>query len=70
MVVRALLSKDRGNTMYRVIDANKQGYMTSPVTLIEADKNVVRDRYGDSDLVGFAPIGKNKIALYVQQGEG
>lgn len=66
MVVRALLSKDKGNTMYRVIDASKQGYMTSPVTLIEADRNVVGDRYGDNDLVGFTPIGKNKMALYVR----
>lgn len=63
--VKEFIKGDKGAAMYRVIDATKQGYMTSPVVLIEADRNVVIERYGHAYLEGFAAIGKNKIALYV-----
>ena len=51
--------------MYRLIDATQRGYMTTPNALLEADVNVVRRLYGNSEVVGFAAIGKGKLSVFI-----
>ena len=58
---------DVAGVMFRVIDGDKQGFLTCPQVLIEADKNVVRERYGDYGVVYFEIIGKKTMALYIKK---
>lgn len=66
MVVNDFLKLDKGNTLYKLIDASVPGYMTNHTTICEySDRNVIRSNYGTKLIVGFTAGGKNKIHLYV-----
>lgn len=66
MTIMELTKAEKSGAMFRVIDATKIGYMSSPTILIEAGKDVVRNLYADRELVGFSASGKNKIDLYIK----
>lgn len=70
MKVAEFIKLNKANTIYRVVDADKVGYMTRPTVLIEADRNVVAERYGEHNLVGFSPVKKNMIEIYITDKEG
>lgn len=52
--------------MFKIVDAKNIGYKTIKKAEIEADKNVVREFYGDWEVVGFEAVGKDKIAIYAK----
>ena len=58
-----------GNELFRIVDADKQGYMSSPFVLVEADKNVVRERFGNRSVIGFEIATKKCIILYTKNEE-
>ncbi len=66
MKVSEFLKLDVSGVMYAVVDAKKSGYMSQPHILVEADRNVVKDLYGNSEVVGFAPKTKRSIFLYIK----
>ena len=68
MKVQDFIKLEKTGTLYRVVDASKRGYMSDPEILITADRNVVKDRFGDCDLIGFAPATKKEILLYIDPG--
>lgn len=53
--------------MFILVDATQQGYMGKPFdfVLIEADKNVLRERYGDYFVVGYEAY-RNKMVVFVK----
>lgn len=51
---------------YKVVDATKPGYRQNEVTMLEAGRSVVTDRFGDKEVVGFDIAGKNWLWLYVK----
>lgn len=55
-----------GGSWYQLVDATRGGYMTSPHILIEADRNVVSERYGDKEIVHIEAIKKGTIRLFVK----
>jgi hypothetical protein len=55
-----------GDVYFEIVDATIPGYMTNPKVLITADKNVVRQQYGDRNVVGFEPKTKKTITLYAK----
>ena len=63
--VTAFLSLERSGVTYDAIDASLPGYMTKPVVMVSADKNIIRERYGDYVVVGFEPKTTRRIALYI-----
>jgi len=52
--------------MFKLIDANKQGYFSDPFELLTGDKNAVRVHYGRKEVVHFEVTGKNKMTLYIR----
>lgn len=67
MLVKDFLALEKSGCYFRVIDAGRTGYMTKPfVLLADADRNVVKSAYGTWQLVGFEPISKKVIAIYVK----
>lgn len=56
-----------GNELFRIVDADKQGYMSNPFILVEADKNVVRERFGNRFVIGFEIATKKCIILYTKE---
>lgn len=53
--------------MFQIVNADKTGYMTTPETMIEADKNVVRELYGNRIVVGFDLVSKKRMMLYTKE---
>lgn len=67
MTVNDFLKLDKGNTLYKLIDASVPGYMVNPTAICEySDRNIVRTGYGTKQVAGFEASGKNKIHLYVK----
>ena len=66
MKVSEFIKFDKSNTFYRVVDATKVGYLTSPTVLTEADRNIVIKDFGEHELVGFSPVKKNALEIYVK----
>ena len=58
--------KISGGSMYKVVDATRQGYMTSPVIILVADRNVVGKECGDMEVVAMEAYKKNGLTLYVK----
>ena len=52
--------------MFRLIDANKTGYLSNPFIMYEGDRNTVNQYYGEKILIGYEAIKKNWIALYIK----
>ena len=52
--------------MFKLIDANKKGYLSYPHILYEGDRNVVNQFYGDRTVICYEAIKKNWIALYIK----
>lgn len=67
MTVKEFVSLDLAGQMFRLVDADRQGYMSCPKTIIEADKNVVRVRFGERIVVGFENASKKTMILYVKE---
>ena len=65
MTVRELVMYDM-DTMFKLVDASKVGYMSRPNVLIECDKNVARVEYGNMNVMHFEVTGKRKMTLYVK----
>ena len=55
------------NVMFEIVDANKPGYMTRPELMLIADRNVVTKQFSDWAVVGFEPITKRRIRLYIKE---
>ena len=55
-----------GDTMYKVVDARRPGFLRKGDVLIEADINVVRKRYGLWEVVTAEAVRNSVIALYVK----
>lgn len=66
MKVAEFIKLDKANTIYRVVNANIVGYLTNPTVIIEADRNVIREMFGDHELIGFCPVKKNTLEIYVR----
>ena len=67
MIVRNFVKLDVSGMMFRLVDANRVGYMTHPVVILEADKNVVRKEYGEHEVVGFENATKKTMILYIKK---
>lgn len=67
ITVNEFLKLDVSGVMFRAIDADKQGYMSCPQKLVEADRNVVREMYGNYEVVGFEIISKKTMAIYIKK---
>jgi hypothetical protein len=66
MKVNDFLKLDKGNTLYRLIDGSRPGYLSNPVVICEyADRNIMRNNYGTLTITCIEAGGKNKILLYV-----
>lgn len=66
MTVRDFVQTCKGDVIFRLIDADQRGYASNLFCIIEADRNVIAERYGDCEFVGFDPISKKVIALYAR----
>lgn len=66
MKVKDFLKLEKSGAMFIAVDADRRGYLTDPEVLIEADRNVIKQSYGDAWVVGFEPKGK-KVTLYISQ---
>lgn len=67
MTVTEFTKLDATGTMYKVVDADKVGYRTNPTILIDADKNVIREIYGNRIVVGFEIVSKKSMMLYTKE---
>lgn len=67
MTVTSFVRLDVSGVMFRLVDANRTGYVSNPYVLIEADKNVVKKEYGDYEVVGFENVTKKTMILYVKK---
>lgn len=66
MKVSDFIKMEKSGAMYRVVDVSNVGYMNSDKYATEADRNVIRDRFGEETLVGFSAKGKNRIIIYIK----
>lgn len=66
MKVADFIKMEKSGALYRVVDADERGYMTTDKCLIEADRSVVKKLYADAEMVGFEPKGK-KVVIYISQ---
>ena len=63
MTVAEFVKFDMSRTMYRIVNANEPGYMSTCKAMTEADKNVMKASYGDWQVVGFELISKRVMML-------
>lgn len=66
MTLSEFVGYETSGVLFTVVDATKQGYMTTPHTLTIGCKNVARKQYGDKEVVGFEPQTKRNIVVYVK----
>lgn len=66
MKVKDFLKLEKSGAMFIAIDADKRGYLTNKEVLTEADRNIIKQSYGEAWVVGFEPKGK-KVILYISQ---
>ena len=66
MTVMEFVKLDVSGMLYRLVDANRTGYMSNPCIMIEGDKNVVKTRYGQHEVVGFEGVSKRTMILYIK----
>lgn len=66
MKVKDFVSMEKSGAMFRLVDADERGYLTTDKTLYEADRSTVKKLYGEAIVVGFAPKGK-KVTIYISQ---
>lgn len=69
MTVKEFIKYNISGAMIVAVDGDQCGYMTKPTILIEADRNVINEMYGDYTVIGFEPVSKKKINLYIKKGE-
>lgn len=69
MTVNEFVSLDKTGCMFAAVNADKAGYMTRPEMLIIADKNVLRQLYGDWRVIGFEPKTARRIQIYITSEE-
>lgn len=67
MILKDFIKLDNGGVVYRLVDANRIGYMLHPYILIEADRNVVIKEYGEYEVVGFEIASKKTLILYIKK---
>lgn len=68
MTVTEFTKLCNGDNYFAIVDANRQGYVSTPRVLIEGDKNVVRkEEYGDREVIGFDVKTKKTILLYTKE---
>lgn len=65
MKVNEFVKMEKSGVLFTVINADKVGYMTDPSVLLIADKNLVGREYANATVVGFEPISKRNIKLYI-----
>lgn len=66
MTVKDFIALEKAGAMFTVVNANRVGYMTNPQIVDVADCNVIGRDYGEYELVGFEPVTKRNIKLYVK----
>lgn len=65
MTVNEFVSMEKFGGYFALVDADKQGYMSKPFIITEADRNVVSKFYGELTVIGYAPKSKNSMFIYV-----
>ena len=55
------------DVMFQIVNADKTGFMSNPEIMIEADKNVVRELYGNRIVVYFEIVSKKRMMLYTKE---
>ena len=67
MKLNEFMAMEKSGGLFKLIDATKQGYMNDMCwkVITFADRNVCEE-YGDCDVVGFRPNGKNSIVVYIK----
>ena len=66
MTVAEFTKLDAAGTMFAIVDATKTGYMHHEHIEIEAGKDVVRQMFGDKEVVGYEIKTKRAMYLYVK----
>ena len=66
MTVREFVRLEKSGCMFRIVDANKPGYMSRNIEELTADRNVMISYYGNCELVGFEPYSKRIITIYAK----
>ena len=67
MTVAEFVKLDVSGMLFRIVDADRNGYMTHPYILLEGDKNVITQWYGEYEIVGFEGVSKRTIMLYIKK---
>lgn len=67
MTVTEFTKLCNGDNYFAIVDANRQGYVSTPRVLIEGGKNVARQYYGDREVIGFDVKTKKTILLYTKE---
>lgn len=67
MTVTEFTKLCNGDNYFAIVDAERQGYVSNPHILIEGDKNVARQYYGDREVIGFDVKTKKTILLYTKE---
>lgn len=60
---------DSAGCLYRLVIAEGIGWASNRKVEVEADKNVIRERYGDREVVGFEIATKRSMYLFVGSDE-
>lgn len=67
MKVNEFVGIEKSGAMFAIVSADEVGYLTSQKIILEADRNVVLNKYGDCEVVGFEPKTKRTMYLYVSE---
>lgn len=69
MTIKEFVKYDLSGVMFTLVDADKRGCLTAPdtATVIIADKNVLAERYGEWQVVGFEPRTKRNVLLLARK---
>ena len=68
MTIEEFTKLDVSGMTFRLVDANRNGYMTCPHVIFEGDKNAIRQRFS-GDVVGFEGVSKRTMIIYVKEKE-
>ena len=67
MRVKEFTALEKSGCMFRLVDASKQGYMTTNISFYEANRIAIDEYYGDWIVIGFEPRNSKTITLYVKK---
>ena len=66
MTVTEFTKLSHGNMMFAMVEAKGLGWMNERKIAITADKNVVREMFGDREVLGFEPKTGRTLYIYIK----